>query len=225
MEDHEKNMKEEVKETMEEAHDEVQKVLDRAVEETDKAIYNAKQAYAENKDKLNLDKVKELGTTAAETLNRVFNDAMSKLNEMKNDPENQEKLNDAKEKLTNLYQTAVTKVKEGYDGLKNNEDLQQKLTDAGDKVKEMAGKGADALRKTYDDVMKDPKVADAADKVKDVADKGINAVKKTYDDVMKDPKVQKTVDQTKKGIVNAAEKAAESLKNWLTPDDENDSKE
>ena len=177
--------KEDCAETKADVKKEVQRILDDAMEETEKAIAGAKKFYEENKDKVNVENAKKILNDASDAVGKTWDDSMKKLDEFKNDPEVQERVEKAKVTITSVYNTSVDKIKETYEAVKSNEDFQ-----------------------------------DVGNKIRDGAEKSFAAVKKTMDDVASNPKVQETVSDIKKGIVDVAEKTAETLKNWLEKDDE-----
>ena len=177
--------KEDCAETKADVKKEVQRILDDAMEETEKAIAGAKKFYEENKDKVNVENAKKILNEASDAVGKTWDDSMKKLDEFKNDPEVQEKVEKAKVTITSVYNSSVEKIKETYEAVKSNEDFQ-----------------------------------DVGNKIKDGAEKSFAAVKKTMDDVASNPKVQETVSDIKKGIVDVAEKTAETLKNWLEKDEE-----
>lgn len=189
---------------MEDWKKEVQRLLDNATDETFRLVSNMKHVIEENKDKINVDVVKEKVSDASEAVAKVWKSANDRINELANDP----KVDEYRQMFKDAYQKASKSIVDAYDSLKDNSELKEKLSDASEFVKETAEKLFDRVVDVYKDVVNEEKVQDVVDKIKEVTDKGVEAVKEK----MNDPKVQETVDRIKDGANEVAEKASEQLK-------------
>ena len=153
--DHEVVTNEEEVEEVKEEKDwkkDVQRLLDNATDETARLIANMKSVIEENKDKLNVELVKEKVSEAGDAVVKVWNQANERINELAKDPKVAEKVAEYREKVKEGYQKASKAVVDAVDSLKENQELKDKLTDASEFVKETAAKVADKIVDVYKDV-------------------------------------------------------------------------
>ena len=101
---------------MEDWKKEVQRLLDNATDETFRLVSNMKHVIEENKDKINVDVVKEKVSDASEAVAKVWKSANDRINELANDP----KVDEYRQMFKDAYQKASKSIVDAYDSLKDN---------------------------------------------------------------------------------------------------------
>ncbi|MBQ1506292.1 MAG: hypothetical protein IIZ48_05930 [Erysipelotrichales bacterium] len=195
-----------------EVEEKLNTIVDAAKDESQKVFESAKRFYdakteddpKETEDAMNmaLDKLKEVLNKGVEAVKGLF-------------PEDAEKEEAKTGDLKKVYDAAVLKVKNLYEGVANNPDVQKTMAEVSDAVSKSAGKASETVKNVWED----EKVQSAVNTVKESAGKLYDAAKDGYDKAMENPAVKDTVDTVKRGFAYAADKVTKLFEELTNKED------
>lgn len=108
----------------------------------------------------------------------IVDETKIRFNELKEDPNLQKKVSDAKNVCVETYDKVVERIKEDIEKVKQNEEFMNKFNAVKDETVKITKQGVDAIKDGIDDFTSKPKVHEAIEKTKDVT---IEVAEKTVD--------------------------------------------
>lgn len=125
----------------------IKKMIDDIVKEINQAFEKFKEWYEMNKDS---EKAQEIKEKFVYEMNQFTNKATDAINDIKNNPELQEKLTTSKEKVVEISKKIYSDLENGVNTILENEKVAQTIDTVSDKVVEVIQdeKVQDTIRKT-----------------------------------------------------------------------------
>lgn len=161
-------------------------------------------------------------------VNEVVQDLKEKIDRITSaaqdvDEESKLKVEEIKNKAISVLSSASDKIVDAYKSISSTEDFENSLNIVKTRSKELYD---DALRK-IDEVKKSQTYNDTVDYVKKTASQVkndtvdfIEGTKNNIDEFFTKPEVKESIDKAKLKTVDIAEKALDTLKQWLKPEDD-----
>ena len=140
------------------------------------------------------------------------------------DDESKDKVQEIRDKAIRVLTTASDKIVDTYKTFSNSEEVEKSIDIVRIKSKELydnALKKIDEVKKSqaYNDTL--DYVKKTANQVKDETKDFVEGTKNNIDEFLAKHEVKESIDKAKIKTVDLAEKALDTLKQWLKPEDEN----